>query len=111
MGSLALEPDFVLEAPDIQRDYETHTAKRKLIEPVVAAGEAMKRKPRANTSEKLRRLHSDDIPVTIKEKPKSLTGDDWLCKIISPFFQQFAKFDKIFIGKLTKLMDALWPFD
>lgn len=64
MPGVALEPDFILDFPETPRDYEAAPIKRRLIEPVTAANEAMKRKPRRDTAQKLARLPSDDIPVT-----------------------------------------------
>lgn len=123
MGSLALEPDFVLEAPDIQRDYETHTAKRKLIPPVSEViYDKRKRAKQFATPPKpveIDRVKPHEF-VDVKRNPNSLKYAETICKILrdleqpnpppSPLWIWYSKLDRQFIKAVTKLLDALYPF-
>lgn len=58
MVGIALEPDFTTEAADIQKELETYTHKRKLIEPVKSAYKLVQRAPRRDSGQKLAQLQS-----------------------------------------------------
>jgi len=92
---IALERDWCIEPPDIPRDLEQCTAKLNLIPPMDAAGEAVKRKPRRDTAQKLARKQSDAVPVHIKENPQSFTYDPTKCKI-HPFVQWLMDIERNF---------------
>jgi len=68
---VALEPDFALESPDIQKESEAYTPKRKLIEPV----KPVIQEKRRSEARKLSQKHSP-----MKENPGNLTGDLGVCR-------------------------------
>ncbi len=92
---VALEPDFILDFPEVPKDLEATPAKRKLIPPVTQTH--LKREQIA------RNLHRKSSPSTdistsssIKEKPQSLTFEDIICKFMVPFFNRLQQVERFF---------------
>ena len=105
MPGIALEPEWILEPPDIPRDYEAVPAKLKLIPPAVPVVHD-RRKQGQHLSNHPKK--SDNLIYT-KNNPPFLEPNSPFFKLMAALLNNGQAFEKKFYRTVTDFLNALCP--